>query len=439
VSSNWHTPTFPFYLYAYQHQGAAFLAGKRYAYLADEMGLGKTVQAILAAKAAGAQRILVVPPASLKINWLREFAWCWDGPAVMPRPGDKIPSGNLLAVVNYDVMHRPELLPELRRQRWDLVIADEAHALMTPTAIRTRAVLGARNGILKYASALWLLSATPMLKHLGDLYPTLAAICPDAVEDLPYEDWLHKHCYVKQTPYGPCVMGNRPGAVSTLKPHLDTFLLRRRLKEIFPGITPPLFHDLLVDNEQALAAIERAAQDHAWKDVEAVLDDEYAEDDPLATMRRLIGEAKAAAMLPILQDELSSTGEKQIIMCWHQSVADLLYEGLKSFKPVKLTGKTHHNDRQKAVDSFQNDRYCRVFIGQIKAAGAGLTLSASRRMTLIERSWSPWENAQAVHRLRYHQQAGRCDVRFVGLAGSVDAAVVGVNMRKTQNTLEILE
>ena len=67
-------------LYDYQKEGVQFLVNHKRAYLADEMGLGKTVQAIVAARAVQATKVLVVCPASAVLNWHREWATWWRSP-----------------------------------------------------------------------------------------------------------------------------------------------------------------------------------------------------------------------------------------------------------------------------------------------------------------------------------------------------------------------
>ena len=132
-------------LFPYQQTGAQYLAANVRAILGDEMGIGKTGQAAVAAEMVGAQRVLVICPASLRVNWAREFKdFCDTQPAQ-------------LEIVSYNkAVDRAE---ELSSQVWDLVICDEAHYCKNKDSKRTIAALGL---IGSKALRLWLLTGTPM-------------------------------------------------------------------------------------------------------------------------------------------------------------------------------------------------------------------------------------------------------------------------------------
>jgi SWI/SNF-related matrix-associated actin-dependent regulator 1 of chromatin subfamily A len=65
---------------------------------------------------------------------------------------------------------------------------------------------------------------------------------------------------------------------------------------------------------------------------------------------------------------------------------------------VSLHGGTPASDREANVFRFQDSKSCRVFIGQIIAAGTGLTLTAADRAIFIEADWTPANMAQAAKR-----------------------------------------
>ena len=58
----------------FQRAGVRYLLSQRRAFLADEQGLGKTIEALATLEADGAYPAIVVCPASLKLNWLRELS-----------------------------------------------------------------------------------------------------------------------------------------------------------------------------------------------------------------------------------------------------------------------------------------------------------------------------------------------------------------------------
>lgn len=100
---------------------------------------------------------------------------------------------------------------------------------------------------------------------------------------------------------------------------------------------------------------------------------------------------------------------------------------------VVLTGDNSPAERQQAVDAFQNDPAVRVFIGQIQAAGTGLTLTAASDALFVESSWTPSDNQQAAMRIHRIGQRNACLVRFAMLAGSIDENIQRAVLRKTSD------
>jgi hypothetical protein len=99
-------------------------------------------------------------------------------------------------------------------------------------------------------------------------------------------------------------------------------------------------------------------------------------------------------------------------------------DGLKEFNPVKVTGSVKNEDRQTAVDTFQADSKCRVFVGNIKAAGVGLTLTAASHVVFVEASWSPADIQQAADRCHRIGQKDNVTVDLLTISESIDSLVL---------------
>lgn len=439
-------------LYPYQDQGSDWLAERSAGYLGDDPGLGKTAQIITAADRVDARRILVVCPASLKVNWAREFDKFSTRrrPVCIPGSQDLVPAtGPLVCMVNYELAagrgrQRPLLHKRLSDQGWDVMAMDEGHALKDPASRRTRALLG-QHGLYKNADHVWPMSGTPMPNHMGELYPYLAALYPQATRGMDYDRWLRHYLRVEEGAYGPRVLGNR-STITQFKEDLDGFMLRRRRWEVLKDLPDLRTARLTVENDSALAAInavELDDEDHEL--LQALLGGEV--DDSaldamdelyLATLRRLCGEAKAHALVDEVADELQGGVGKIVLMCWHRSTMDILQGGLARFGVARIDGST--KNRQAEVDRFQNPDYstsCRVFVGQIQAAGTGHTLTAAKDMIIVEPSWTPGDNLQAMLRIHRIGQTQDCLIRFAALAGSIDETIMAVAQRKADMLAEI--
>jgi SWI/SNF-related matrix-associated actin-dependent regulator 1 of chromatin subfamily A len=87
-------------------------------------------------------------------------------------------------------------------------------------------------------------------------------------------------------------------------------------------------------------------------------------------------------------------------------------------------------DKNKAVESFQNDPICKVFIGQIQSAGVGITLTAADTVVFVESSWVPGEVEQAVDRCHRIGQKNNVLAQFLTVSGSIDEIMLQAIVKK---------
>ncbi len=102
---------------------------------------------------------------------------------------------------------------------------------------------------------------------------------------------------------------------------------------------------------------------------------------------------------------------------------------------VMIIGDTPNNKRQEAVDAFQNREDVRLFVGNIQAAGVGITLTASSHVVFGELSWVPGEITQAEDRCHRIGQKDSVFVQHLVLAGSLDQLIAKVIVYK-QNIID---
>lgn len=95
-----------------------------------------------------------------------------------------------------------------------------------------------------------------------------------------------------------------------------------------------------------------------------------------------------------------------------------------------ITGETAQAERQAAVDRFQTDPACRVFVGSIKAAGVGFTLTASSHVIFAELDWVPGNITQAEDRCHRIGQTDSVLVQHVVVDGSLDARMADMLVAK---------
>lgn len=454
--------------FPYQIVGAEWLATKTQALLADEMGLGKSAQAIIAADAVGAQSILVVCPAAVRINWSREFGRfsARSLPINVIMTGKDPINDHGVNIVSYDLLvSAKRIFTELYARDWDVLILDECHYLKDRAAKRTRAIYGKRGaqGLSSKTNRVWRLSGTPVPNNASELWTHLYSA---GVTKQNYWDFTFQYCTGFDSGYGFKISGHQN--TSHLKQVLEPFMLRRKKMDVITDLPPITFAEVTVARnkveldpwfyenyrvvgkepfmaelnhledtlKQSLTTIKHASCGRNPDALDMIK--AFAQSTP--TLRRYIGLAKLDACLDIIADELETKAiDKIVLFAIHKDVVDSTRIALKRFKPVTLYGNTPHVKRQNNIDKFQNSPECRVFIGNIQAAGTGITLTSACEVAFLESSWVPADNAQAAMRCHRVGQTRPVRVRMFTCSDSVDEEVMRVVTHKTRQITKILD
>jgi len=451
-------------LFPYQDEGSLWLANKKFALLADEMGLGKTVQAIRGLDRIRARTAVVICPSVAKINWSREFEM-WEREkrdlfianklSDRPKPGQ-----TLICSFDYVTENFRDLI--LNYPKWDALIVDEAHFLKGLDTKRTMSVMG-KNGLSRHASRVWLLSGTPAPNNAGELWVMLYTF---GVTKLSYSAFINRYCHVRQTKFGLQVSTARKENLNELRGLLSQIMLRRLKKDIMKQLPPltysytyveagkvdleilPTFSHYFIPEDKTDKLREDLKKQarlcyEVLENVSGGFDNKLRVLQGIAhsisTLRRYLGLQKCDAVIELLKRELEENPDRQIVIfAIHRDVIETLKQGLWDFRPHTLYGNTPREKRQKHIDNFQKGK-CRVFIGNIAAAGTAITLTAAHHVVFVEQSWTPGENAQAVMRVHRIGQEHPVSVRFVLLAGSLDDRVGHILKKKTSDLTAILD
>lgn len=436
-------------LLPFQKAGVAYalrtLREGRGVLIGDEMGLGKTVQAIAVANGLRPRTVLVVCPASLKLNWLRE----WERWSVLPlsvgvaQPREW-PQTDVV-IVNYDILTRYK---EQLGRGWDLLILDEAHKIKNPKAQRTEAALAIPVQHRVY------LTGTPLLNRPVELWPLVSSLDPERFRS--FWAFAKRYCNARQVPAGRRLVWDLNGAsnLGELQDLLRSRVLVRRLKrEVLAELPPKVRQVIEVRNgttpevereeealdrfrawyEEARALVDLAAASgdtEAWKaQVERLREGVRAFFSEISELRHQTARAKVPYVIEHVRDALESV-HKCVVFAHHHDVIAALAEGLAEYRPVVVTGETPVDQRQRAVDAFQNDPGVRVFIGSITAAGLGLTLTAASLVVFAELDWVPANVTQAEDRCHRIGQRDSVLVQHLVLEGSLDARIARVLVEK---------
>ena len=447
-------------MFEYQTEGAAFLANGG-TLLADSPGLGKSRQALLAAQTMGASTILVVCPAIAVGVWKVEAAkWRPDLITLTVREALKagsLPRSNRLLIVSYDHLVATRSIYKKLSMPHDLLILDEAHALKNPTAKRTMLIYGAfcagwPDSLVGQCGATKLLTGTPQLNHAGEWFTHLRALAPERIEQRSYDAFVNHYCTKKtrvvRTRGGrempiEVIEGSNRATLPELAHRLRGFWLRRKTEDVLTAL-PPL---RIVTRQLPIEALDatmlaKVEETPEAKDlVQALLaGDEDAlrhfdEHLHLGRLRSLLALAKVDAVVAWAEGALDAGEPKVAIFGWHLEALEAIRAGLAAYNPVMIIGETPKRDE--VVARFQTDQSCRVFAGQIQAAGTAITMTACRRVLMAEQAWTPALNLQAIKRC-HRLGSTNAVLAEILVAPGLDEMVGGVLARKL-NDIEALE
>ena len=413
------------------HQKIAIekLAGSKRFILADDMGLGKTTSTIIAALETGSKKILIVCPASLKINWQREIENYSDR-SVFICEGKKFSTEHDFVIINYDILknfHDPKSkeLTLLEQCNFDLVILDEAHMISNAQAQRTKII----NSFVKKINRVWLLTGTPMTSRPMNYYNLLSII-----ESPVAQNWMAyaiRYCQGYQFKAGNRKVWNVSGAsnLEELRDRTSKQILRRLKEEVLDlpdKIITPVYLRLQSKEYENLMG-----EYYDWydknPDESSSLTVQFSK---LMKVRKVIANEKIRQTIEFAENILEQ-GKKVIIFTNFTDSLQTIYQHFGK-QSVYLDGSCSNSVRQQAVDQFQNEEKIKVFVGNLKAAGVGLTLTSAEVVIMNDLSFVPAEHAQAEDRAYRYGQKSNVLVYYPLYENTIEGAIYDILNKKKE-------
>ena len=390
-----------------EHQKVAIeklLANNKFI-LADDMGLGKTTAAVIAALESGAKKILIVCPASLKINWSREIQNYTDRKTLIVE-GRKWGSTFDFYIINYDIIKNYHTTDNnedsddyklLVNEGFDLAIVDEAHYISNNTARRTQLL----NDILSKIPKVWLLTGTPMTSRPINYFNLLKIV--ESPLTLNWQSYVYRYCKGYQFRVGNRKVWNTSGAsnLDELRERTKNIVLRRLKSEVLDlpdKIITPVFLELKsTDYNEELEEFMRISKEMKKEESLSVTINR------LMKVRQIIAIEKISYTCELI-DRFIEQDKKVIVFTNFTSTLDILHEKYKK-NSVTLDGRMSKTKRQESVDRFQNENKIKIFISNIIAGGVGITLTEAEGVIMNDLSFVPAHHSQAEDRaFRYGQK-----------------------------------
>ena len=407
-------------LYEHQKEGVKFLLSRDGCILADDMGLGKTVISIVAALESGAEKILVICPPSLKINWEREINYFCSQTQIIYGRNWKTKK---FTIVNYNILKNFHTVVDRRKKsdpedvvfrkivdsKFDLMILDEAHKVKNYDS----KMGGIMKDLAKYfqPKRMWLLTGTPMANRPMDYFNLLSIINSPIADN--WDFYARRYCDAKQG--WRTLPGGRKGKflITTGNSNLEelamktkNILLRRKKVEV------------LDMPDKTIIPVYNEFDKQGWADYESLWEEYLIErkkkrksGNVERDLVELILLRKFVAMQAIdntVETAINAIeqGQKVIIFTNFTDELEEIKSRLKAHKSFKAekykcvthNGKMNNSEKQKSVDSFQGSAKTVAFVGNIISAGVGITLTEGNIVIFNSFDWVPGNNEQCEDR-----------------------------------------
>lgn len=412
---------------SHQKEAIEKLAGSKRFILADDMGLGKTTSTIIAALESGAKKVLIICPASLKINWSREIENYTDK-SIYICEGKNFSSDHDFVIVNYDIIKnfhdiKDKETSQIINSKFDLVIIDEAHYIKNSQAQRTKLI----NHFVKNINRLWLLTGTPITSRPIDYYNLLSL-----VESPVAQNWMAyviRFCEGYQFRAGQRKVWNVNGAsnLDELRERTSKQILRRLKTDVLDlpeKIINPVYLRLKSKEYENLMG-----EYFDWfrnnKEESSSLTVQFSK---LMKVRQVIAEEKVSQTIELAENILEQ-GKKVIIFSNFTEPLKRIHEHFGKMS-VYLDGSSTKPARQKAVDDFQDNDKVKVFCGNIKAAGVGITLTSAEVVIFNDLSFVPSDHSQAEDRAYRYGQKNSVLVYYPLFENTIEGAIYDILIRK---------
>ena len=393
--------------------------------LADDMGLGKTTSTVIASLEAESKKVLIICPASLKINWYREIKNYTDK-TISIVEGKKWESADYV-IVNYDIIknfhdesNRENSI--ILKENFDLVIIDEAHYIQNKKAARTKLC----NDVAEKIGRVWLLTGTPLTSRPINYFNLLELVDSSVAQN--WMAYVRRYCNGFQFRAGNRLIWNVNGAsnLEELRERTQPTILRRLKEDILDlpdKIRTPVYLNLQSNLYKSLMG-----EYYEWYRNSEESKSLALQFSKLMKVRQIIAQEKIQNTIEIANSAIDQ--EKKVII--FTNFTDTLNQFVDYYKKdcVYLDGSCSKTKRQEAVDKFQNDENVKVFIGNLKAAGVGITLTAAEVVIMNDLSFVPSDHSQAEDRAYRIGQNNKVSVYYPIFENTIEGAIYDILTKK---------
>lgn len=464
-------------LFQHQRETIDWLKSKNKAIVAHEMGLGKTriaIQSLIEKQKIGS--VLVVCPASLKINWKREIQMALDdcgvdGKIIVINSGKEIEIVGTehvtkWIVINYDMIQKyiGQLNGMALAGEISAIIVDEAHYIKGKSTIRARAVMS----IIENIETVYMLTGTPIMNRPIELYNLLKSVKHPVADKRTvyakkYCDAHLKTLILKNGRMLRFIDESGASRLPELRELIKDVFIRMMKKDVLnlpPKIISIRKVELTKEQKREYDTTFDAYVDWVLnnpdegKDIENIMTAQHLVE--LSKLKQVCSRAKIKTIISDIENAIESE-QKVIVFSQFTKTIEMIADEARTIqyetgecdgfgKPKKknvevvtLTGQDKMIDRQKSVDAFQNNPDVKVFVANIKAGGVGLNLTSASMVVFADMEWSPEIHSQAEDRAHRIGQTGTVNIIYYVIEDTIEEDIVDILGRKKEIIKTVVE
>lgn len=435
----------PYSYLPYQKAGIEYALGRDHCIIGDEPGLGKTIQAIGLANAMDARKVLVVCPASIRLNWEREIHDWSTLHRVKTYPilkgSDGVNPHRNYTIVSYDLLRNKSIHAALRAQEWALGIFDEGHYLKTPDAQRTRAIFGGgqrpapgqynfyENGLMKNINRMVAMTGTPLPNRPREAYTLARGLNWESIDYMSQDAFYTRYNPPKVFGRDEEIKGRLPELNARLRTNL---MVRRHKKDVLPQLPDKRYEMTYIEPNGAVRDVLAREALIDFDPMDLFNSDFTLDGTPISTLRREMGEAMVPRVVEYIQYMMDVVEHpKLIVFSHHRSVAAELMERLSKYSPVLHQGGMSTPAKEQSKIDFITNAGIRIFIGQLDTMeGVDGLQHICSDVVFAEPAWTPGRNEQCVDRAHRIGQHDNVVAHFLLVEGSFNEKVLNVVLDK---------
>ena len=401
-------------LMEFQKEGVGFIESRNgNVIVGDEMGTGKTITVLTyISNHPELTPVVIVVPATIKYNWKKE-AEKWlltkrDIQILEGKKTKKLKKSSDIIIVNYDIVYAWR--KEIANINPKVLILDECHAIKTSTTKRTKGV----KHIAKKTKHIIPMSGTPAINRPAELYNSIKLVEPELFGS--FQSYAQRYCDAYFNGYGWEYKGG--SNLEELYDILSNIMIRRKKEDVIEDLPEKRRTFVSLDltnisdyNKAENDFIEWIRENKGKRAAERASSAEKLV--KVGTLRLLAVRGALANSIQWIKNFLADYDGKLVVFAVHKEIISALMEEFGDIA-VKIDGSVPTGEvRQTIVEKFQNDKNIRLFVGNIKAAGVGITLTASSNIVFLELPWTPGELEQAEDRCHRMGQKNAVNIWYL--------------------------